>query len=119
LGTIDADHVYPYCLLLNLHESKFPFSVSGMSMNYPPEAGNDQERAPFTSLLDAIIPALFANDAAFARKLDINQSQVHRWRRGVKPQIIMLVRISDATGISVETLAKIVGYEPNRKGNHS
>jgi len=78
------------------------------------------ERTPFGSLLDAIIPALFPNDAAFAKRLDINQSQVHRWRRDTRPQITMLVRISEATGISVETLAKIVGFEPsNRSGRAS
>ncbi|HXL96629.1 MAG TPA: CII family transcriptional regulator [Streptosporangiaceae bacterium] len=87
-----------------------------MSTNQPAAAGADLERMPFASLLDAIIPALFANDAAFAKKLGVNQSQVHRWRRDVKPQITMLVRISEATGITVETLARIVGYEPDRKG---
>jgi len=87
-----------------------------MPTNQPAGPVVEQERTPFASLLDAIIPALFANDAAFAKKLDVNQSQVHRWRRDVKPQITMLVRISEATGITVETLAKIVGYQPDRKG---
>jgi transcriptional regulator with XRE-family HTH domain len=81
-----------------------------MSTDYRAGTGPD-ERTPFGSLLDAIIPALFPNDAALAKRLGVNQSQVHRWRRDVRPQITMLVRISEATGISVETLAKIVSYE--------
>lgn len=77
--------------------------------------GLNEPPVPFCSLLDAIIPALFPNDATFAKRVGVHQSQVHRWRRDVKPQIIMLTRISEATGITVETLAKIVGYEPSER----
>jgi len=84
-----------------------------------PATAAHAERTPFCCLLDAVIPALFPSDAAFAKSLGVNQSQVHRWRRDVTPQIAMLARISQATGISVETLAKIATYEPGRDGGQS
>jgi len=77
--------------------------------------GRDQEPTPFAHWLDAMIPAKFKNDAEFARQLGVEQVYVHRWRRGVKPQVPMLVRISRLTGTSVETLAEIVGYEPSQR----
>lgn len=75
-----------------------------------PAAGG-QEQTPFAHWLNAMIPAKFKNDAEFARAVGVEQVYVHRWRRGVRPQIPMLLKISRATGTSVETLAEIVGYE--------
>jgi hypothetical protein len=77
-------------------------------------ADSDQEPTPFAHWLDALIPAIFKNDADFARQLGVQQAYVHRWRRGVRPQVPMLVKISALTGTSVEMLARIVGYESPR-----
>jgi len=79
----------------------------------PGESGHAP--TPFAHWLDAMIPAKFKNDAEFARQLGVEQVYVHRWRRGVKPQVPMLVRISRLTGTDVQTLAEIVGYEPSRR----
>jgi len=81
--------------------------------------GRSHEPIPFASWLDAIIPAIFPNDAEFARELGVAQSQVHRWRRGVVPQLDALVKMSRLTGTAVETLAKIAAYRPDAEGNRS
>lgn len=73
--------------------------------------GPGHERTPFSLWLDSIIPAVFRNDAEFARRLGVSPSYVHRWRRGVRPQVPALVKISEATGTSLEILLRIVGYE--------
>jgi transcriptional regulator with XRE-family HTH domain len=69
------------------------------------------ERTPFSSWLDSIIPAVFKNDAEFARRLGVNQSYVHRWRRGVQPQVPALMKIARLTGTDIETLLRIAGYQ--------
>lgn len=104
------------CRSANLHESKLACgSVSGVSQpGRVKPSSQDQEPTPFAHWLDAMIPAKFRNDAEFARAIGVEQVYVYRWRRGTKPQIPMLVRISKATGTSVETLAEIVGYQPSR-----
>ncbi len=89
-----------------------------MQTNRPARRARGQEQIPFASWLDSMIPALFANDADFARALGVNQSQVHRWRRGVVPQLNALVKMSKLTKTDIETLAQIAGYQPDtEKGN--
>jgi transcriptional regulator with XRE-family HTH domain len=78
--------------------------------------GRDQAATPFAHWLDAMIPAKFRNDAEFARQLGVRQAYVFRWRRGVRPQLPMLLKISKLTGTSVETLAEIAGYQAPRGG---
>lgn len=80
-----------------------------MTEKSPGEPG--KERAPFSSWLDSIIPAVFKNDAEFARKLGVDQSYVHRWRRGVRPQVPALIKMAKVTGTDVGTLLMIAGYE--------
>jgi hypothetical protein len=78
--------------------------------------GRGQAPTPFAHWLDAMIPAKFRNDADFARQLGVQQAYVHRWRRGVRPQLPMLLKISKLTGTSVETLAEIAGYQASSRG---
>ncbi len=85
----------------------------------PAGPGRDQERTPFASWLDSIIPAIFPNDAAFALALGVNQSQVHRWRRGVVPQAPTLMKMSKVTDTAIETLVQIAGYRADAKEDHS
>lgn len=68
------------------------------------------EKTPFASWLDSIVPALIPTDAEFARRVGVDQSYVHRWRRGRVPQVPALLKISKATGTSIETLLAIAGY---------
>jgi transcriptional regulator with XRE-family HTH domain len=80
-------------------------------MNDKPPGEPGTERAPFSSWLDSIIPAVFKNDAEFARKLGVNQSYVHRWRRGVRPQVPALMKMAKLTGTDIGTLLMIAGYD--------
>lgn len=73
-------------------------------------ARSTPERTPFASWLDSIIPAVIPSDAEFARRVGVNQSYVHRWRRGRRPQVQNLIKIADVTGTKLETLLRIVGY---------
>jgi len=68
------------------------------------------KKTPFASWLDSIVPAVIPTDAEFARRVGVDQSYVHRWRRGRVPQVPALMKISRATGTSVETLLAIAGY---------
>jgi transcriptional regulator with XRE-family HTH domain len=74
--------------------------------------GTGSERTPFAIWLDSVVvPALFPNDAALARAMDVPQTYVYRWRRGVIPQVPALAKLAKATGTSVETLLRIAGYQ--------
>jgi hypothetical protein len=90
-----------------------------MTNESPAGPGRGQERTPFASWLDSIIPAIFSNDAAFAQALGVNQSQVHRWRRGVVPQAPALMKMSKLTGTAIETLVQIAGYRPDTEDGRS
>lgn len=74
------------------------------------EGQDSSAKTPFASWLDSIVPAVIPSDAEFARKVGVDQSYVHRWRRGRRPQVPALVKIADVTGTSLETLLRIVGY---------
>lgn len=81
-----------------------------------PESEDQEPRAAptkFALWLDSIIPAVIPTDAEFARRLGVNQSYVHRWRRGRRPQVPALIKIADVTGTDLNTLLRIVGYAPN------
>lgn len=80
-------------------------------MNDKPPGTPSTEHTPFSSWLDSIIPAVFKNDAEFARKLGVNQSYVHRWRRGVRPQVPALMRMAKLTGTDIGTLLMIADYQ--------
>ena len=69
-----------------------------------------QPQTAFAVWLDSMIPAVFPNDAAFARRVGTDPGSVHYWRKGRRPQPTALVRIADATGTSIDTLMRIVGY---------
>lgn len=86
-----------------------------MAENAPAKPGN--QHTPFSSWLDSIIPAMFKNDAEFARQLGVNQSYVHRWRRGVRPQVPALAKIARLTGTEIGTLLMVAGYQAGDEGN--
>lgn len=69
-----------------------------------------EQKTPFSSWLDSIVPALIHSDAEFARRINVDQSYVTRWRRGRRPQVPALVKIAKVTNTSVETLLMIAGY---------
>ena len=77
----------------------------------------------FALWLDSVIPAVIPSDAEFARRVGVNQSYVHKWRRGRRPQVPALVKIADVTGTQLETLLRIVGYDSgetdSQKGGNS
>jgi transcriptional regulator with XRE-family HTH domain len=79
------------------------------------EPGAASEKTSFASWLDSIVPAVIPTDAEFARRVGVSQDYVTRWRRGRRPQVPALVKIADATGTSLETLLRIVGYTPDER----
>ena len=103
-------------LHVDLHESKFSDSVSRMPDHPVGQPGPNPKKVPFASWLDSIVPAVIPSDAEFARRLGVDQSYVHRWRRGVRPQVPALMKISKVTGTSVETLLLIAGYVDETEG---
>jgi len=90
-----------------------------MPANPPSRSASGQDRTPFAFWLDSMIPAMFPNDAAFARALGVDQSQVHRWRRGVVPQAPALMKMAKLTGTAIETLVQIAGYRPDTEDGTS
>lgn len=61
------------------------------------------------------IPAVFESDAALARAIGAPQSTIHRWRRGLAtPSVPYLLKLSEATGTSTETLLRIAGYRESK-----
>jgi hypothetical protein len=82
-----------------------PASVASMSS---PSADS-----PFSRWLDSIVPAIYETDAALARAIGTSRSNVTRWRAGIQsPSMPVLLRLAQATGTSIETLARIAGYSP-------
>jgi len=61
--------------------------------------------------LDSIIPAVYRSDAALARAVGVDRSLVGKWRRGTTPKAPALLRLSEVTGTSLETLIRITGYQ--------
>lgn len=88
-----------------------------MAETQPPDPGSARGRTPFAKWLDAMVPAVFASDAEFARRVGVPQDYVYRWRRGRTPQVPALVKIANATGTSLETLLRIAGYAPDEPDN--
>lgn len=82
-----------------------------MAKNQSGKPDPGTQKTPFGSWLDSIVPAVIPTDAEFARRLGVDQSYIHRWRRGVCPQVPALVKISSVTGTSLETLLMIAGYQ--------
>jgi transcriptional regulator with XRE-family HTH domain len=76
-------------------------------------------KTPFASWLDSIVPAVIPTDAEFARRVGVDQSYVHRWRRGRVPQVPALLKIAKATGTSIETLLAIAGFAEDSEANPS
>lgn len=79
------------------------------------EQGARSAPTKFALWLDSIVPAVIPTDAEFARRVGVNQSYVHRWRRGRRPQVPALIKIADVTGTNLETLLRIVGYAPGEE----
>jgi transcriptional regulator with XRE-family HTH domain len=75
----------------------------------PTPASSDS--AAFGRWLDSLVPALFDSDAALARAVGVPQSTLLRWRRGTIPGGANLLKLSKATGTTVDTLLRIAGYE--------
>lgn len=82
----------------------------------PDSGASDARKTPFASWLDSIVPAVVPSDAEFARRLGVDQSYVHRWRRGVRPSVPSLVKIAKVTNTNVETLLMIAGYTDESDG---
>jgi transcriptional regulator with XRE-family HTH domain len=74
------------------------------------ESSSEPPKTRFALWLDSIIPAVIPSDAEFARRVGVNQSYVHKWRRGRRPQVPALLKIAEVTGTSIETLLAIAGY---------
>jgi transcriptional regulator with XRE-family HTH domain len=83
--------------------------------NTEAEGQGSPTKTPFAFWLDSIVPAVISSDAEFARRVGVDQSYVHRWRRGRRPQVPALVKIANVTGTNLETLLRIVGYDTGEK----
>ena len=75
----------------------------------------DRPETPFAKWLDSIVPALFPSDAALARELDLAQANVSRWRRGTVPQVPALRKLAKVTGVSVDFLLRVAGYDEDER----
>jgi transcriptional regulator with XRE-family HTH domain len=64
----------------------------------------------FAKWLDGLVPAVFPSDAALARAVGVNRTTVLRWRQGQVPKIPQLLKLSEVTGTSTDTLLRISGY---------
>jgi len=77
-------------------------------MNSPAPAGS-----PFSQWLNSLVPAVYPNWAALADAIGTSRANVTYWRQGAKtPSVPMLLKISNATGMSIEKLIKLAGYAP-------
>ena len=83
------------------------------------EAQGSSPETRFALWLDSIIPAVIPSDAEFARRVGVNQSYVHKWRRGRRPQVPALLKIAKVTGTSIETLLAIAGYAEDSEAKPS
>ena len=84
--------------------------MSPVPANQAQGSSSEPPKTPFALWLDSMIPAFIPSDAEFARRVGVNQSYVHKWRRGRRPQVPALLKFAKATGTSVETLLAIAGY---------
>jgi transcriptional regulator with XRE-family HTH domain len=73
-----------------------------------------QQVTPFGQWLDTVVPAIFKTDAELARALGVNQGNVTRWRRGRVPAVQSLYKLAEVTGVSMEYLIRVAGYQPLR-----
>ena len=72
---------------------------------------NSDTPSPFAEWLITMSRALgYKRDSEFARALKVEQSTISRWRRGGRPSVEHLAKVSTLTGTQLEPLLVLAGY---------
>lgn len=67
----------------------------------------------FVDWLTGMTRALgYSRDSDLARALEVDQSIISRWRRGSRPSVTHLVKVSDLTRTQLEPLLVLAGWVP-------
>ena len=77
------------------------------------DSRSEKEPSPFADWLDGMARAFgYPRDADLARKLQLRQSTVSRWRKGARPSVEHLLRVAALFGTNITVLLKLAGYIP-------